>query len=42
MVGEVELAGQYVPAAHTDIVLEFLQNDPAGQGLAEEEPRGQN
>jgi hypothetical protein len=31
--GESELSGQYVPAAQTEMTLEFLQNDPPGQGL---------
>jgi hypothetical protein len=38
---EIELAGQYVPAAQTEMVLVFVQNDPPGQGLLDEEFTGQ-
>jgi hypothetical protein len=37
----VEPDGQYVPAAQTEAELALLQNDPAGQGLLEDELTGQ-
>ena len=37
----MDRTGQYVPAAQTDIVLVFWQNDPTGQGLSVVDPAGQ-
>ena len=39
--GEVEPDGQYVPAAQTEIEVVFLQNEPPGQGLLDDELTGQ-
>ena len=38
----MEPVWQYVPAAQTEMVFVLLQNDPLGQGLADDEPIGQN